>query len=135
MHIAILAPSHKSFISIFLQNYDQSELPEGFFGAPFIGTIIFELLKMGHHVTAITTSSAISEDYAPKQFKNENFSWIVIPSRRRSFAFNGSKLGRIVDFYRFEQIRMINVCTSSCTVIFEVKWNIMYVIQGLTIIS
>ena len=106
MHIAILAPSHKSFISNFLQNYNQSDLPEGYFGAPFIGTLISELLLRNHTITAITTTVAIDGDYSIKQFVNGNFTWILIPARPRSIAFNGFRLGRILDFYFFEQLQL-----------------------------
>ena len=55
MHIAILAPSDRSFISNFLPNQDVNDLPIGYSGAPFIGTLIAELLNKNHRVTAITT--------------------------------------------------------------------------------
>ena len=107
MHIAILAPSHRSFIKDFLLNHKFNDLPEGYFGAPFIGTIISELLKLGHTVSAITTSTSINNDYSSFKFVNGDFAWIVIPSRPRSFGFNGMKLGRIVDFYSFEQTAIL----------------------------
>ena len=45
MHIVILAPSDRSFITKFLPAYDLNKLPIGYQGAPFIGNIISELLK------------------------------------------------------------------------------------------
>jgi glycosyltransferase involved in cell wall biosynthesis len=103
MHIAILAPSHKSFISKFLPNINSDILPEGYFGGPFIGTIIKELLQQNHTITAITTSVAINDDYTVKSFNYKNFTWIIVPSRPKSFRFNKKKLGRMVDFFSLEQ--------------------------------
>lgn len=106
MHIAILSPSDKSFISKFLPNIDTAILPEGYFGAPFIGTIIEEFLSLNHHVTAITTTKAQNGDYEVKKYNDGNFTWIVIPSRPHSIRWNGKKVGRIVDFYDLEKKNM-----------------------------
>lgn len=107
MHIAIIAPSHKSFITNFLPNINFDELPQGYFGAPFIGTIIKELLEQNHTITAITTSTAINGDYNVKKYNYQSFTWIVVPSRPNSFRFNKNKLGRMVDFYALEQKNII----------------------------
>ncbi|MBC7845812.1 MAG: glycosyltransferase family 4 protein [Flavobacterium sp.] len=102
MHIVIVSPSDKSFIAEFLSNYDEKNLPNGFYGAPFIGTIIKELLAQNYKVTAITTTVAIDNDYCVKSFSNDNFTWVVVPSRPRSVRMNGYKIGRILDLYYFE---------------------------------
>ncbi len=103
MHIAILVPSHKSFISQFLPNQDLNNLPLGFAGAPFIGTLITELLSQNHQVTAITNSRVVNNDYTVKKFNSGNFSWIVVPQRPHSFRMNGNKIGYILDFFAYEQ--------------------------------
>ena len=108
MHIAILAPSHKSFIINFLQNHNVEDLPDGYFGAPFIGSIILELLKKGHQVTAITTSTSVKGVYSTQNYCNGRFSWIVIASRPRSFRFNGLMFGRMIDFYSIEQKKIVD---------------------------
>jgi len=133
MHIAILAPSHKSFISNFLQNYNQSDLPEGYFGAPFIGTLISELLLRNHTITAITTTVAIDGDYSIKQFVNGNFTWILIPARPRSIAFNGFRLGRILDFYFFEQKKIVEILSIVKPDIVHAHWS--YEFAGASIKS
>jgi hypothetical protein len=50
MHIALLAPTERSFISQFLPDQDVNALPMGYYGAPFIGTLIAELLHQNHQV-------------------------------------------------------------------------------------
>jgi glycosyltransferase involved in cell wall biosynthesis len=102
MHVTILAPSDRSFIIKFLPSYTQDNLPVGYPGAPFIGSIISELLKKNHQVTAITTTVAVDNDYEIKTFNTNNFNWIVVPSRPHSFKMNGNKFGRMVDFYSYE---------------------------------
>jgi glycosyltransferase involved in cell wall biosynthesis len=103
MHIAIIAPTHKSFIANFLPNINSDALPQGYFGAPFIGTLIKELLEQNHTITAITTSTAINGDYTVQKYNHNNFTWIIVPSRPNSFRFNKNKPGRMADFYALEQ--------------------------------
>jgi hypothetical protein len=91
MHIALLAPTERSFISQFLPDQDVNELPMGYCGAPFIGTLIAELLSQNHQVTSITTSVATNNDYAVKRSSAGNFSWVVIPRRPHSLRMNGVK--------------------------------------------
>ena len=130
MHIAILAPSHKSFISKFLPNHRIEDLPEGYDGAPFIGTIINELLNMNHKVTAITTSTAINGNYDYTTFSNLNFTWVVIPLRPHSIRFNGYKLGRILDFYTFERKEIINVLNIIKPNIVHAHWSYEFAIAA-----
>ena len=99
MHIAILAPTHRSYISKFLPQTNLQDLPEGFNGAPWIGPIIEHILNEGHFVTVITTSVVIDEKYSTNTFSYGNFNWVVVPYRVHSFRNNGKKLGRIVDFF------------------------------------
>ena len=126
MHIAILAPSHKSFISEFLPNIKSSELPEGLLSAPFIGTLIKEMLGMNHSVTAITLTKALNNDYGIKRFKSDNFEWIVVPYRPHSIRFNGNKIGRILDFYHFERFEMIKKIKEICPDIVHAHWSYEY---------
>ena len=103
MRIVILAPTHKSFIGKFLSEEDSDKLPEGYFGAPFLGVLIQELLRKGHYIVSITTTVANDGDYTVKEFRHGNFKWIVVPARKHTIRFNQNKLGKIVDFYAFEQ--------------------------------
>lgn len=107
MKIAIVAPSHKSFIAELLPNYSFDILPNGYAGATFVGTIIKELLERGHEVIAVTTSVCVGDNYEVKVFKHNNFSWYVVPERPYSIKFNGKKPGRIVDLFAFE-IRLMS---------------------------
>jgi len=123
MHIAILAPTHKSFIANFLPNVNSEELPEGYFGAPFIAILIKEFLEQEHFVTAITTSPAINGDYTIKKFIHQNFTWMVVPSRPHSLRFNNMKLGRMVDFYALEQKNMVKLIKQANPDIVHAHWS------------
>ena len=109
MKIAIIAPSHCSFIKEFLPNYNFENLSIGYPGATFVGTLIRELLLRNHEVVAVTTTVAIDNDYDVKVFHYNKFSWYVVPARPKSFRFNGSKPGRIVDLFSYEIKRMSDI--------------------------
>ena len=123
MHIAILSPSDRSYISEFLLKENFDELPVGYSGAIFIGTIIKELLAQNHTVTAITTSVALNNDYSVKSFQNGNFTWIVVPSRPNSIKRNGKKLGRIVDFFAQEIRELAKAIKSVNPDIVHAHWS------------
>lgn len=133
MHIAIVAPSDRSYTGNYLTNYSFDILPLGITGAPFIGIIINELLSRGHQVTAITTSVAISNDYEIRKFYNGNFTWVVVPSRPRSFAMNGKKVGRIVDLYSYEQHGLKKCIVESNADFVHAHWS--YEFAGATVKS
>jgi glycosyltransferase involved in cell wall biosynthesis len=103
MRIVILAPSHRSFICKFLPNYKVTDLPEGYSGAPFIGSLINELLNREHEVIGITTSVAIGNNYTISMFTYGKFKWIVVPSRKHTMLFNGLQFGKMLDFYAVER--------------------------------
>lgn len=123
MKIAILAPSDKSLIKEFLPNYNFEKLPSGYSGAPFIGTLIKELLLLEHNVVAITTSTASNNKYEIQQFTYENFTWVVVPSRPSSIRMNGRKLGRILDFFALEQKNMLKSLMEFSPDIVHAHWS------------
>ncbi len=123
MKIAIVSPSDKSFISDLLPSENFEKLPIGYPGAVFIGTIIKELLAQGHTVIAITTSAAINNNYNVTSYINNNFTWIVVPSRPKSFRMNGNKLGRIVDFYLREIKEITKVLKTISPDIVHAHWS------------
>jgi glycosyltransferase involved in cell wall biosynthesis len=126
MHVAILAPCHKSFISFFLPQYNIEDLPEGYNGAPWIASIISEVLSKGHKLTVISTAVSVDYNYSVSTFKNDLFTWIVVPSRVHSFRTNGSKVGRIVDFYKLEQQKMVEELKKEKPDIVHAHWSYEY---------
>jgi len=108
MKIAVVASSDRSFIQFFLPNYNFNDLPIGFEGSPFIGTLINSLLKDNNEVFAITITKAINNDYTIKKYNYKNFTWLVVPCRPFSIRNNGKKVGRIIDLYRYEITQLKN---------------------------
>lgn len=123
MHIAILAPSDRSFISQFLPNQELANLPIGYSGAPFIGVLIAELLSQNHQVTAITTSAGIDIDYEVKVYSFGDFTWMVVPQRPYSFRMNGNKLGYMLDFFADERKLMANCIRKTSPDFVHAHWS------------
>jgi len=123
MKIVILAPSHKSNIHKFIPKYELQNLPEGYYGAPFISTLIEELLNKGHEITAITTTKAIDLNYDIKEFVGENFKWIVVPVRKHSIRFNGLRLGYVLDFYSYERRQLKKVTFAQNSDFIHAHWS------------
>lgn len=123
MKIAILAPSHKSFIGNLLPDVDMDILPEGYNGAPFIGILITGLLALGHEVIAITTTIAIDNDYTVQEFTADGFKWIVVPARKHSIRNNSGKLGKILDFYALERRLMKKVVLDNHPDFIHAHWS------------
>lgn len=123
MKICILSPSDKTFTSEFLSNYSYESLPEGYRGAPFIGTLIKELLNRGNEIMAITTTNVVDGDYTVKEFTNGNFKWIVVPQRKHAFWFNGFKLGRMLDFFYLERKEMLKMVKLNKPDIIHAHWG------------
>ena len=79
-------------------------LPHGFSGAPFLGTLISELLARGHEISAFTLSNNMPlNDEATVIAKGERLTLYCVPMRPRAWPFNGARVGRIVDLYGFER--------------------------------
>lgn len=103
MHIAIVGPIATADIRHFLDG-ETSHLPVGYSGAPLLVTLIAELLKRGHRVTAITLSWGMKLDWRkPVRSTGGNLEMMYVPMRRRAWAPNGWRPGRIVDLYAFER--------------------------------
>ena len=123
MKVCIISPSDRSFISEFLSNYAYNVLPNGYAGAPFIGTLIKELLQKGIEVVAITTSDIEMGDSTIKEFSNGNFKWIVVPQRKHAFRFNGFKFGRMLDFFYTERKAMLKMVKRNKPDIIHAHWG------------
>lgn len=76
--------------------------PKGSYGAPFLSTLVKELIKnKNFELSAVTLSSDIKKI---KVVKLNNLTLIFCPLRKYSLRFNGLKLGRALDFFREEII-------------------------------
>jgi glycosyltransferase involved in cell wall biosynthesis len=102
MHIAIVGPIASADVAHLLDAGVQS-LPTGYTGGPLLATLIGELLKRGHTVSAFTLSNDIPlQRHASVVAHGPNFTLNFSPMRPRAWQPNGWLPGRIVDLYRFE---------------------------------
>jgi glycosyltransferase involved in cell wall biosynthesis len=122
MKIAVLAPICKSDIcQLLTTNFE--DLPYGYDGAPFIGTLIAQLLSEGHTVIGITTDSSLPQDSPTLTFENNSFTWKVIPSRKNPYNWNGSKVGKIMDLFKFERGRLLQAVLDSAPEFVHAHWS------------
>lgn len=103
MKIGITGPISTESIRGLL--FDQeSKLPEGMGGAPFLGTLIKGLLLKGHEVSAYTLDRTIShEDINNITAEGNNFKIYYGCYRPHSFRSNGTHKGRMLDFFKVER--------------------------------
>ena len=103
MKIAIVGPIATADIRHLLDG-ETAALPEGYFGAPLLVTLITELLQRGHQITVVTLSRGMPLDWKqPVRAKGANLEVVYVPMRRRAWQPNGWLPGRIVDLYAFER--------------------------------
>jgi len=103
MHIGIAGPVASADVAHLLDTPRQP-LPRGYAGAPLLGTLIGELLRRGHRVSAFTLSSDLPLDPAATVVaRGQDFTLHCCPMRPRAWPFNGRRVGRIVDLYAFER--------------------------------
>jgi len=103
MHIGIAGPiATRDALS--LLDGRSSQLPGGCEGAPLLVTIIAELLRRGHRVSAFTLSSDLpGRADAHTVARGAGFELHYMPSRPRAWPPNGRRPGRAMDLYAFER--------------------------------
>lgn len=103
LHIGIAGPIATEDMARLLDRR-ASRLPRGFPGAPFLTTLIAELIARGHHVSAFTLSSDMPLDSdATVVAHGKSLALHYVPMRPKAWPFNGRRAGRIVDLYGFER--------------------------------
>jgi L-malate glycosyltransferase len=103
MNIAVVGPILTENIVAFL-NDDHGNLPLGYSGAPLMSTLIGELLKRGHHVSAFTTSPGIGlGDQNLVTAAGKNFRITYCGERPHAFRPKHGYLGRANDFFALER--------------------------------
>lgn len=107
MHIAIAGPIATENISPFLHGLTAG-LPRGYSGAPLLATLIGELLKRGHRISAFTTSTDMPINR--RKWINagdDQFRIYYIGQRPHSFRPKHGFLGRAMDFFAVERSALV----------------------------
>lgn len=123
LHIGIAAPVATADVAHLLAP-DGVALPRGYPGAPFLGTLIGELLQRGHRVSAFTLSSDMPLDArASVVARGPGFALHCCPMRPRAWPFNGRLPGRIVDLYAFERRGLLRAIAQAAPDVVHAHWS------------
>lgn len=107
MKIALLGPISTAGISQFLHESPPPGFPVGYGGAPFMNTLIAELLAKGHELCAITSGGYVAtRNSKPVSLKGPRFTFYCCPSRKHSIRPTAGRVGRILDFFAYERRNM-----------------------------
>ncbi len=103
MHIGLAGPI-ATRDALALLDPGTSAWPAGCEGAPLLATMIGELLRRGHRVSAFTLSDGLPlRTDARVVMRGPGFDLHHVPHRPRAWPLNGRRPGRIVDLYAFER--------------------------------
>ena len=123
MKIAIVGPIATADIRHLLDG-ETAALPEGYFGAPLLVTLITELLQRGHQITVVTLSRGMPLDWKqPVRAKGANLEVVYVPMRRRAWQPNGWLPGRIVDLYAFERRGLQHAIKQAVPDVVHAHWS------------
>lgn len=103
MHIGIAGPIATCDV-LPLLDAKSSQLPAGSEGAPLLATLITELLRRGHRVSAFTLSTDLPlRTRGGVVARGRAFELHYRPCRPRAWPPNGRRPGRAMDLYAFER--------------------------------
>jgi glycosyltransferase involved in cell wall biosynthesis len=123
LHIGITGPVASADIRHLLDD-PAAALPRGYEGAPLMGTLISELLRRGHRVSAVTLSSDMPLDSDTAQrVRGPRFDLHFVPMRPRAWPFNGWRPGRIVDLYAFERAGLRRAIDAAGPDVVHAHWS------------
>lgn len=132
MKIAVMGPISTASVTPFLRETPQADFPPGVSGAPFMGTLIGSLLKRGHEVVAITSGGYVAtRDTLPLCLKGERFEFHCCPQRRHSVRLSHGRIGRILDFYRYERGNMLQVLKQIHPDFVHAHWTYEYALAAI----
>lgn len=123
MHIAVAGPIATENITPFLTNSAEG-LPKGYSGAPLLATLIGELLRRGHRVSAFTTSADMPVDR--NQWiaaGDDQFSIHYIGQRPHSFRPRNGYFGRATDFFSVERAALVKAIRQANPDVVHGHWS------------
>lgn len=131
MHIAIVGPIATADVAHLLHEGGK-DLPVGYQGAPLLVTLISELLRCGHRVSAFTLSNNIPLNQKEPTIANgDNFTLSYSPMRPHAWRFNGLRLGRIIDLFAFEIAHLKRAIESSIPDVVHAHWTYEFALAAL----
>lgn len=123
MKIAIAGPIATADVRHLLDS-GTTDLPAGYSGAPLLVTLVTELLRRGHQVTAVTLSGGMPLDWRQTvRARGCNLEIVYVPMRRRAWQPNGWLPGRIVDLYAFERRGLRHAIEQAAPDVVHAHWS------------
>lgn len=126
MLLAIAGPIATADMAPLLDDGPQG-LPRGHAGAPFLATLIAELVRRGHEVCAVTMSGdlPLRED-AVRVARGPSLALHYVPMRPKAWPPNGRRPGRIVDLFRFERRGLEQALRAARPDVVHAHWSYEY---------
>ena len=123
LHIGIAGPIATRDVAHLL-DAPVAALPEGCDGAPLLVTLIGELLRRGHRVSAFTLSNGMPlRAGASLVARGPRLEIHYAPNRPRAWPPNGWRPGRIVDLYAFERQGLLRSMRSARPDVIHAHWS------------
>ena len=131
MNIGIAGPISTDSIAQLL-NGDVAGLPQGYYGAPLLGTLISSLLERGHDVEAFTTSPDIPMAFVkPVVAESGHFKIIYCPVRPRAFRYQKGHWGRAADAFRLERYALRQAMLEHRPDLIHAHWTYEFALAAL----
>lgn len=123
MHIAIVGPIATEHISPFLGDLP-IDAPKGYRGAPLLSTLIGELLKRGHRVSAFTTSLGVPiSRHRWVTLGTGQFQMHYIGQRPHAFRPKFGLVGRAMDCFSVERKALVAAIRKAAPDVVHGHWS------------
>lgn len=130
MYIAVLGPIATSDLLLPAEQ-DGRAYPAGRAGAPLVSDLIKEYIARGHRVVAITLDDKLGDDDPAFVHEGPGLTYVVVPSRSRTFRPNGRRLGRTADFFWFERRQLLAQLRRYRPEVVHAHWTYEFALAGL----
>ena len=131
MKIGIAGPVALEHISDLIA-IGSTNLPKGYGGAPFMGTLVRTLLARGHEVSVYSTTAGLSPSRTHFETAiNGRFRVYFCAARRRSFAVENGYVGRMVDFFKVERRNLLAAINDDKPDVIHAHWTYEFALAGI----
>ncbi|MFZ5576461.1 MAG: glycosyltransferase family 4 protein [Pseudomonadota bacterium] len=129
MRIGIAGPISKDSIARFIDG-DTKALPNGYSGAPLLGTLIEALLNRGHSIFAYTTSAdlPLTERVTAT---GSRFKITFCPVRARAFRYSAGHWGRAADAFKHERAALSRAMQDDAPDLVHAHWTYEFALAAI----
>lgn len=132
MKIAIVGPIATAHLAPFLDAVPPRDFPPGYTGAPFMATLIGELLRRGHEVAAITAGGyPAARGAAPLSLCGPRFSFHCCPERAHAVRWSHGRPGRLLDMFADERRHLRSVISEVAPDLVHAHWTYEFALAAI----